>query len=405
MLTRSGWIVAGAAVLLVVAGRLFGIFELFLVGAGAAALAAVAVVVVRRTCLRLEVARQLHPPRVHAGSPSRVELRVRNRGTLRTPLLGLRDPVGSGRSARVVLAPLGRDEVVRAAYRLPTEARGILTVGPLAVEVTDPFGLASLATPAAPKAELTVWPAIDDITPLPHTSGDDPHGGADHPNTLSTAGDDFYALRPYTVGDDLRRVHWRTTARRDELTVRQDEMPWQGRSTVLLDTRRAAHSPATFERAVSAAASVIVACAHRRHLLRLLTTAGQDSGFGAGSAHVEAIMEHLAAVRLVEAGRLGVVLASLQRRGGGGALAALVGGRASADFDALARLRPLFPSLTVVAFVRGVAGEVDARPSSHNPSSRPAGALVIDEDTEFAPRWDEAMQARGARRPVGAPRP
>jgi uncharacterized protein (DUF58 family) len=60
-----------------------------------------------------------------------------------SPVLMLRDPVGRGRTARVVLAPLGRDESVRAAYRLPTERRGLLTVGPMAIEVTDPFGLAS----------------------------------------------------------------------------------------------------------------------------------------------------------------------------------------------------------------------------------------------------------------------
>src|SRR3954470_2583281 len=105
MLTRSGWAVLLAAGSLVVAGRLFGIFELFLAGAGAAALVAVAAFTVRGTKLRLDVARELHPQRVHAGTPSRVELRGRNRGSRRTPLLALRDPVGRERSARVVLAP------------------------------------------------------------------------------------------------------------------------------------------------------------------------------------------------------------------------------------------------------------------------------------------------------------
>ena len=77
-----------------------------------------------------------------------------------------------------------------------------------------------------------------------------------NPNVARPQGDDFYALRDYVVGDDLRRVHWPSTARHDELMVRQDEMPWQGRATVLLDVRRAAHTAASLELAVSAAASV-----------------------------------------------------------------------------------------------------------------------------------------------------
>jgi len=49
---------------------------------------------------------------------------------------------------------------------------------------------------------------------------------------VGRVGDDFYALRPYVVGDDMRKVHWPSTARRDELMVRQDELPWQGRVTI-----------------------------------------------------------------------------------------------------------------------------------------------------------------------------
>jgi len=115
VLTRAGWIVAFLAGGLVAVGRLLGIFELFLLGAAGVILVVGALVVVRRTPLRLDVSRTLHPPRVHAGSPSRVELSVRNRSSRRTPLLTVRDPVGRGRSATVALAPLGQSQTVRAA--------------------------------------------------------------------------------------------------------------------------------------------------------------------------------------------------------------------------------------------------------------------------------------------------
>jgi uncharacterized protein (DUF58 family) len=178
VLTTTGWSVAIGSIALIVVGRLLGIFELFLIGAGGAALVVAAVIRVATLRLRVEVSRELQPARVPAGTPSRVVLRVRNRCGLRTPVLTLRDPVGRGRTARVVLAPLGKEDTVRAAYRLPTERRGMLRVGPMAIEVTDPFGIASSTTEGAGITELTVWPAVDDVLPLPHTTGDDSQGGA-----------------------------------------------------------------------------------------------------------------------------------------------------------------------------------------------------------------------------------
>lgn len=384
MLTQQGWTVAIAAMALVAAGRLFGIFELYVLASAAAALVIVGALSVYRTRLRLDVARELHPPRVHAGAASRVELRVTNRSGRRSPLLTLRDPVGKGRSAQVILAPLGRGETIRASYRLPTERRGILRVGPLQIEIADAFGLSQVTTPGAPVAELTVWPAVDEVPSLPHTAGDDPLGGADHPHALTGGGDDFYALRPYVVGDDLRRVHWKATARRDELTVRQDEMPWQGRATIVLDTRRVAHSEVSFERSVSAAASIVLACSRRHFLLRLVTTDGTDTGFAAGSAHVEGIMELLAAVQLVEAGRLTSVVTSLRRGPGAGAVAVLLGGgAATGDLDAVARLRRSAGHLTILSFAtRGRADDIP-------------GALVIDDARDFATAWGQAMRRRG----------
>jgi uncharacterized protein (DUF58 family) len=389
VLTRAGWTVAVVAAGLVAVGRLLGIFELFLLGAAAAVLLVGALVVVRRTPLRLDVSRTLHPPRVHAGSPSRVELSVRNRSSRRTPVLTVRDPVGRGRSATVALAPLGQGQTMRAAYRLPTERRGILRVGPLSVEVSDPFGLAALSTTGAPVTELTVWPAVVDVDPLPHTVSDDPHGGADQASALAAGGEDFYALRPYAPGDDLRRVHWRSTARWDELLVRQEERPWQGRATVLVDCRRGHHSAASFERTVSAAASVVVACWRRHFILRLVDTTGFDSGAAAGTAHVESLLERLATVEPVEAGRLSATVAALRRPGNSGACAVLLGEPAIGDIDQVARLRPPFGALAVVTF-----------PPARRGTPTPSAVPVVADDDGFPEAWRRAL--RRTRRPAGA---
>jgi uncharacterized protein (DUF58 family) len=385
MLTRQGWTVAAGAVGCLASGRLFGVPELFYLGAGAAALVIGAAALVSLTRLRLEVRRELHPPRVHAGGASRVELRVTNGARRRTPTLVLRDPVGGSRTAEVILAPLRRNETARAAYRLPTERRGILAVGPLHIDVVDPFGLARVTAPGAPVTELTVYPAVETVAPLAHTLGDDPHAGADHPTGLTLQGEDFYALRPYEVGDDLRRVHWPSTARHDELMVRQDEMPWQGRATVLLDVDRASHTPASFERAVSAAASVVMACQHRRFLVRLVTTAGEDTGFANGNAHIEAIMEQLATVQLAEGSRLPGVITSLRQPGNGGALVAVSGTLERADLDRIGRLGSVFGSVTTVMFTDRAA---DA------PATMTRGMIVVDDTITFADAWNTARARR-----------
>ena len=389
----------GGAVLLV-AGRLLAITELYALATGAVALVIAALFYVRLTRYRLEAARELHPPRVHAGAPSRVELLVRNTGTKRTPVLGVRDPFDGGRRwARFLLSPLTPGELARAAYRLPTDDRGVFDLGPLEIELTDPFGIATSSTPAAPKTQLTVYPRIDAITPLPHTLGHDPLAGADHPTALGATGEDFYALRPYVQGDDLRRVHWPSTAKIDDLMIRQDEMPWQGRATVLLDLRRGVHNSASLELVVSAAASIVAASWRRRSLIRLVSTNGIDSGFGSGTAHVEAMLEHLATADVHRAGEFGAILDTLRRDGSGGALAVVTTAAApDRDLQAVARLRSRFGGVALVVFERGTF-DIAARSMAAAPRALPPvwRAVRVTPQQPFASAWNAAMASTAAR--------
>jgi uncharacterized protein (DUF58 family) len=300
VLTRAGWGVVLAGGVALVGGWLFGLPELLILGLTLLILVVGAVVTTMMTSLRLEVVRTLHPDRVHAGQASRVDVLVRNRGRRRTPVLILRDGVSGTPGAELLLAPLEPAARIRASYRLPTRRRGVITVGPLEVELGDPFGLTQAAVVAAPASTLVVYPAVDDIQAASRSDGIDPHGW--RTPGLQTGGDEFHSLRPYVIGDDLRRVHWPTTARRDELTVRQDERHQQGRTTVLLDVRRAVHNEMSFERAVSATASLIVAATLRGDEVRLVTTDGTDSGYGAGGAVVASMLEYLAAVATTDRG-------------------------------------------------------------------------------------------------------
>ena len=87
-------------------------------------------------------------------------------------------------------------------------------------------------------------------------------------------------MRDYRRGDDLRRVHWRSSARTGELMVRREEQPWQSRATLFLDNRARSHRgqgvASSLEAAVSAAASVAMHLSSRGFAVRLVTAAGED---------------------------------------------------------------------------------------------------------------------------------
>lgn len=382
MPTRVGWALGVAGVVVLITARVLGVDELFAIGAVLVVLPIAATIWVRSTHVRIEVGRDLHPQRVHAGGVVRVELRVANVGRQRTPILHVEDPVDGTAGAQLQIAPLAAGERARAAYRLPTSRRGVIGVGPLLVEVSDPLGLASITARAAGRLELTVYPRTDVISAVPDSGGRDPLAGAEHARSLGRQGDDFHSLREYVVGDDLRRVHWRSTARTGELMVRQDEMPWQGRTTLVLDVRRGAHAGTeSFEAAISAAASVAEVCWRNRELVRLLASDGSDSGFGMGHAHTDAILEHLAAIEPAPNGSLRKVLDGLRTHAGGGALVVVLGRPVSADLDALAGMRRRFGSVIVVA--------IDADTAI---ATRPGIVMVT---RPFAERWD-AHFGRGA---------
>jgi uncharacterized protein (DUF58 family) len=387
MVTRQGWLVALGSFVCIIAARLLGSLELFLLGVIGFAVVAFAIAFVWIRRLRVEVGRDIVPLRVHAGGSSRVDLTVVNRGTRRTPVLRLRDPVTGTRGANLLIGPLGPGDGARASYRLPTERRGIVEIGPMQLVVTDPFGLAhtSLAGPAV--SRLTVFPPAFRLGALPPTGGSDPHAGVDRQHTLNRGGDDFHALRPFSVGDELRRVHWPSTARHDELMVRQDELPWQGRLTVVVDNAARDISPLALDLATSVAASVLQSAHNRGNHVRLVTGDGTDSGFTSGNAQLESLLELLAVLQPRTDATLGVGLdraATHIRHGGVVVIAPELDATALADVQRLSRA---FSSVTVV-LIDPSAWDPDA------PEGLPAAGRRMVRITRSAPFpevWHRAM--------------
>ncbi len=143
------------------------------------------------------------------------------------------------------------------------------------------------------------------------------------------AGDDDVIPRAYREGDELRRVHWRSTARYGELMVRREEQRWRNRAMLLLDTRRSAHAgsgvASSFEFAVSAAASIGVHVARGGMDGQLITDTGAVAAPG---MFEDVLLDSLAVVKTSRGTDLSGGLAAIRASGGG--LLIVVAGRLSA---------------------------------------------------------------------------
>ncbi|KPC67593.1 membrane protein [Streptomyces sp. NRRL WC-3753] len=286
-LTTRGRSFLAAGIAAAVCAYVLGQSDLLRVGLLLGVLPMVCAAVLYRTRYRVAGSRRLSPGRVPAGSEARVHLRVDNVSRLSTGLLMLQDrvPYVLGPRPRFVLdrvEPGGRREV---SYRVRSDLRGRYPLGPLQLRLTDPFGLCELTRSFSAHDTLTVIPRVEALPPV-RLSGEAKGYGEGRQRSLALAGDDDVIPRGYRYGDDLRRVHWRSTARYGELMVRREEQPQRARCTVLLDTRVVAFDgtgpDSAFEWAVSGAASVLVHMLERGFSVRLLTDTG-DSVPGEGA--------------------------------------------------------------------------------------------------------------------------
>ncbi|SCG69633.1 DUF58 domain-containing protein [Micromonospora halophytica] len=365
-----------AAVVLLGVGFRYAYPELALLGT--AAVVAVGYAVVSAAWRpRLEVTRSADPDRVARGEAARMTVTVRNAGRLRAANLLAEDRCG----ATAVPVPVlrlrpGRDTTVD--YEVPTRRRGVVPVGPLRVIRRDPLGLVALSRPYGGMVPVWVHPRVHPLRAVPTGAGRSLEGRSDSvPHGSIT----FDSLREYVVGDELRRVHWRTSARVGELMVRENVDTSLPRLVVLLDNRAVAHPrrvdgvAESFEAACEAAASVVTA-AFREDLpvVLLLVAPGGDR------ADVPPL-DRLAAVELADGGAetLRASVGRLRQDRGGDTLVFLTGPGGRDDLGQVGALRGAYPSVLVA-----VLGAEDPTPSGT------AGLVVVDaaDGAEFAAEWD-----------------
>ncbi|WP_051813631.1 DUF58 domain-containing protein [Streptomyces sp. NRRL S-340] len=430
-LTTRGRSFLAAGIAAAVCAYLLGQSELLRVGLLLAVLPLVCAAVLYRTRYRVAGSRRLSPARVPAGAEARVHLRMDNVSRLPTGLLMLQDrvPYVLGPRPRFVLdrvEPGGRREV---SYRVRSDLRGRYPLGPLQLRLTDPFGMCELTRSFSTHDTLTVVPRVEPLPPV-RLGGEARGYGDGRQRALALAGEDDVIPRGYRHGDDLRRVHWRSTARYGELMVRREEQPQRARCTVLLDTRAVAYRGAgpdsAFEWAVSGAASVLVHMLQRGFSVRLLTDTGSSvpgegsDGFaGSGQESADAaglLMDTLAVIDHSDGAGLSRAYDVL-RGGNEGLLVAFLGDLDEAQATMAARMRQR--SGGAVAFVldseawggeasNGPGGPAD-RAAERSRMLHDAGWTVVSvpRGTSVDEAWRRADQARtgAAGRPDLAPPP
>lgn len=230
---------------------------------------------------------------------------------------------------------------------------------------------------------------------------------------MTGAGEQDPIPREYRYGDEMRRVHWRSTAKHGELMVRRDEQHWREHSTLLLDTRDAAHTGegpwSSLETAVSVAASVAVNLLDSGHELRLHTERGQLF-----TEHASGVLDGLATVEASEADSLYGGISTLEGARGSSAslVVAVLGALSPEDASALSRVRGSGLHVAVLCARAAWNTSEDTRRIAELLSANGWRVLPVADPTELPALWQQAISparpglpAAPVSRPLPTPAP
>jgi uncharacterized protein (DUF58 family) len=302
-LTRSGWLALSAAVVLWVLARIVAGTAIYLAAYGLVVFVLTAYLLIPRR-LGLVGERSGLFPRAQEGDTVDVEIRLRAKRRVSTFILEERVPEKLGHPARLPVVSLRPNAEVGYRYSLRCRRRGRYTVGPLVAITADPIGLQRRDRVVAPPFELLVHPRVDVVGDRPLTRMFEDPPIRPPVSKPWPSGLEFYGMREYVPGDDLRRVVWRAAARTGKLMVREAEQGITDHITIVVDTDRGGHSreadgeSESFETAVRAAASLGVRHLRDGYEVRVETNAGPLTRPLRGAASQMALLDALAGLEM-----------------------------------------------------------------------------------------------------------
>lgn len=395
-LTTRGRIVIGLGALVALAGVLLADRDLFWLGTFGFLVSFGALVMVSWPIRGLRHERTMATASVPVGTEFGVGVRLLSSRGSTGRLLHFEDVVPPSMGMRPRFALSGGlsqvgDEV---GYRLVGNERGRYRVGPLLVRSLDPFGLAHNDMAFASTTEIAVTPRVHELGRL--RAGAAGASAESHSARAGLVGQDDVLVREYRRGDDVRRVHWRSTARVGDLMVRREEQSWQPTTRMLIDNRRSAHAGqgphSSFEWAVSAAASAGLALLAHGSNLELADADGPLLGADADrSVRAQQLLDKLTDIKLTRSHELTPL-------GTGPALLAVMGRLSIDDVAALLEAHAGKSSahaliLDVGTFVGEPADRRQAEAASEL-AQRGWAVLVVNAATTVPDAWD-GLRAQG----------
>ena len=302
-ITRFGWVAVAGAVLLWLAAYVVAGKAMYLFAYGLALLLVLAFVLAPRR-LRLDGEREGLYPRVQEGDRLDVEVKLTAHRRMSTFILEERVPDRLGRPVRVPITKLASGSTVSHHYGLRATRRGVYQVGPLVAVAGDPLGLIQRETVVAEPFELLVHPRVETVSDRPLTRQFEDPPIRPPVSKPFPSGLEFYGMREYVPGDDLRRIVWRASARTGKVMVREAEQGITDRITVMIDTDRGAHSrdgeglSESFEAGIRVAASLGVRHLREGYEVRAETNGGPLTRPLRGGTHQLVLLDSLARLEL-----------------------------------------------------------------------------------------------------------
>lgn len=361
-LIGAGLLVAGGVAAGVAAAVALGTFLLVLVVVAATFVAEVP---------QLEVFRSGEPREVDRGTPARIRLSFESTTHRRPRPLTAIDSI-AGRPHAATVPPVAAGDVHELVYEVPTARRGVIVTGPLTVRRFDPFGLVRAERHFGGTVTISVRPRRHPLRMLPSGRQRDLEGPT-RERSEGTAS--FHQLRPYVPGDDLRRIHWRSTARVGEPVVKHMVDTTQPEVVAVLDNRTSALDPDDFEHAVEIVASVLHAADAEGYPTTLLFADG-DNARGPDGQPIPHI-ERLTTVGLTGDDSLGQLAERL--RASGRSLLFVTGELAGPDLTAVAKLARGFAPAYFVSVVGRRTTPLVAPPAMR--------AIACADAEEFTGHW------------------
>jgi uncharacterized protein (DUF58 family) len=270
-LTAVGRFVTGSAFGCYVGGVLLGWQELLMLSFGCFAALAIGMAWVARS-VPLKVKRTLHPDRVTVGGSAFGVIEVAN-STRRSVGSRIADDQIGDRAVRIEIPSLAAGAQHEMTYTVHGRNRGLLQVGPVTLSRTDPLRLFRVVQSQGSVEQLWVQPRVHKMRSAATGWTNSVDGPTSDVSPRGSAA--FHALREYQLGDDMRHVHWVTSARVNKLMVRHFVDTQFTRELIVLDPRSSLYTDDSFEDAVEIAASI----AHAAKLTNretLLVLPGQD---------------------------------------------------------------------------------------------------------------------------------